>query len=197
MEKKRYFRFFTIADFEQEQEWLNSMSRSGWNFVHTNGFVYTFEKGTPGEYIYKIDLPRENMTDAEVALYYDFMKECGVEVVAQFKMWRYLRQKANSQDFKVANDTLSQLVMVNKAYAHATHLLGIIIVLVAVIMLVGSVVISLSAPMSRVAQFLEGLITGLSTSSIIALALIFVPIVGRLRRRMNQLVEKLQIENER
>lgn len=197
MEKKRYFRFFTIADFEQEQEWLNSMSRSGWNFVHTNGIVYTFEKGTPGEYIYKIDLPRENMTDAEVAHYYDFMKECGVEVVDQFKMWRYLRQKANSQDFKVANDTLSQLVMVNKAYAHATHLLGIIIVLVAVIMLVGSVVISLSAPMSRVAQFLEGLITGLSTSSIIALALIFVPIVGRLRRRMNQLVEKLQIENER
>ena len=65
METKRYFRYYTIADYEREQKWLNAMSRSGWNFVRTNGFIYTFEKGTPGEYIYKIDLPNDSMTDVE------------------------------------------------------------------------------------------------------------------------------------
>ena len=47
METKRYFRYFTIADYEREQKWLNAMSRSGWNFVRTNGFVYTFEVYCP------------------------------------------------------------------------------------------------------------------------------------------------------
>ena len=52
MKTKRCFNYFTIADFEREERWLNEMSRRGWNFVSTNGLIYRFEAGQAGEYLY-------------------------------------------------------------------------------------------------------------------------------------------------
>ena len=60
MKTKRCLNYFTIADFEREERWLNEMSRRGWNFVSTNGLIYRFEAGQAGEYLYKIELPDES-----------------------------------------------------------------------------------------------------------------------------------------
>ena len=193
METKRCLRFYTIADYEQEQKWLNDMSRGGWNFIYTNGFVYTFEKGTPGEYIYKLDLPNEQMTEGETEAYYKFMEECGIEVVHMFKMWRYLRKKQADGNFEQSNNTLAQLAMVNKAYGMANKIINTILVLFTLIIVLVGVVLPLLK--DEVALFTEGFITGISTSGIIALSLIYVPITRRLRQRMNTLVEELQINN--
>ena len=48
MKTKRCLNYFTIADFEREERWLNEMSRRGWNFVSTNGLIYRFEAGQGG-----------------------------------------------------------------------------------------------------------------------------------------------------
>lgn len=192
METKRYFRYFTIADYEREQKWLNAMSRSGWNFVRTNGFVYTFEKGTPGEYIYKIDLPNESMTDVEVDAYYKFMEECGIEVVSSFKFWRYLRKKSTDGPFDSVNNTMAQLTMVNKAYGMATKMLCFFIVIFALIIL--ALNIALAFVSGNVAEFISGVIYGIASSAFLAMAIIMIPIIQRLRTRMNELIDDIQIK---
>ncbi|MBQ5775941.1 MAG: DUF2812 domain-containing protein [Bacteroidaceae bacterium] len=192
METKRYFRYFTIADYEREQKWLNAMSRSGWNFVRTNGFVYTFEKGTPGEYIYKIDLPNESMTDVEVDAYYKFMEECGIEIVSSFKFWRYLRKKSTDGPFDSVNNTMAQLSMVNKAYGVATKTMNIIIVIFALVVL--ALNIALSFVTGNVAEFISGIIHGIASSAFLVMAIIMVPIIQRLRSRMNELIDDIQIK---
>ena len=192
METKRYFRYFTIADYEREQKWLNAMSRSGWNFVRTNGFVYTFEKGTPGEYIYKLDLPNESMTDVEVDAYYKFMEECGIEVVSSFKFWRYLRKKSTDGPFDSVNNTMAQLTMVNKAYGMATKMLCIFIVIFALIIL--ALNIALAFVSGNVAEFISGIIYGIASSAFLAMAIIMIPIIQRLRTRVNELIDDIQIK---
>lgn len=192
METKRYFRYFTIADYEREQKWLNAMSRSGWNFVRTNGFVYTFEKGTPGEYIYKLDLPNESMTDVEVDAYYKFMEECGIEVVSSFKFWRYLRKKSTDGPFDSVNNTMAQLTMVNKAYGMATKMLCFFIVIFALIIL--ALNIALAFVSGNVAEFISGVIHGIASSAFLAMAIIMIPIIQRLRTRVNELIDDIQIK---
>lgn len=192
METKRYFRYYTIADYEREQKWLNAMSRSGWNFVRTNGFIYTFEKGTPGEYIYKIDLPNDSMTDVEVDAYYKFMEECGIEVVSSFKFWRYLRKKSADGPFDTANNTMGQLSMVNKAYGMATKMLCIVIAIFAIIILALNIAISFVNGIA--AEFMSGVVYGIASSAFLAMALIMVPIIQRLRTRMNELIDEIQIK---
>lgn len=192
METKRYFRYYTIADYEREQKWLNAMSRSGWNFVRTNGFIYTFEKGTPGEYIYKIDLPNDSMTDVEVDAYYKFMEECGIEVVSSFKFWRYLRKKSADGPFDTANNTMGQLLMVNKAYGMATKMLCIMIAIFAIIIMALNIAISFVNGIA--AEFMSGVIYGIASSAFLAMALIMVPIIQRLRSRMNELIDEIQIK---
>ena len=192
METKRYFRYYTIADYEREQKWLNAMSRSGWNFVRTNGFIYTFEKGTPGEYIYKIDLPNDSMTDVEVDAYYKFMEECGIEVVSSFKFWRYLRKKSADGPFDAANNTMGQLLMVNKAYGMATKMLCIVIAIFAIVIL--ALNIALSFVTGIAADFMSGMVYGIASSAFLAMALIMVPIIQRLRTRMNELIDEIQIK---
>lgn len=192
METKRYFRYFTIADYEREQKWLNAMSRSGWNFVRTNGFVYTFEKGTPGEYIYKLDLPNESMTDVEVDAYYKFMEECGIEVVSSFKFWRYLRKKSTDGPFDSVNNTMAQLTMVNKAYGMATKMLCFFIVIFALIIL--ALNIALAFVSGNVAEFISGVIYGIASSAFLAMAIIMIPIIQRLRTRVNELIDDIQIK---
>ena len=177
METKRYFRYFTIADYEREQKWLNAMSRSGWNFVRTNGFIYTFEKGTPGEYIYKLDLPNESMTDVEVDAYYKFMEECGIEVVSSFKFWRYLRKKSTDGPFDSVNNTMAQLTMVNKAYGMATKMLCFFIVIFALIIL--ALNIALAFVSGNVAELISGVIYGIASSAFLAMAIIMIPIIQR------------------
>lgn len=192
METKRYFRYYTIADYEREQKWLNAMSRSGWNFVRTNGFIYTFEKGTPGEYIYKIDLPNDSMTDVEVDAYYKFMEECGIEVVSSFKFWRYLRKKSADGPFDTANNTMGQLSMVNKAYGMATKMLCIMIAIFAIIIMALNIAISFVNGIA--AEFMSGVVYGIASSAFLAMALIMVPIIQRLRTRMNELIDEIQIK---
>ena len=192
METKRYFRYFTIADYEREQKWLNAMSRSGWNFVRTNGFIYTFEKGTPGEYIYKLDLPNESMTDVEVDAYYKFMEECGIEIVSSFKFWRYLRKKSADGPFDATNNAMTQLSMVNKAYGVATKTLCAFIVIFALLIL--ALNIAMSFVTGNVAEFISGVIYGIASSAFLAMAIIMVPIIQRLRSRMNELIDEIQIK---
>ena len=54
--KKTVIRFFTIADYEDEEIWLHNQHMSGWKLVKMiPPCFYIFEKCTPAEVAYRLD----------------------------------------------------------------------------------------------------------------------------------------------
>lgn len=192
MKTKRCFRYFTIADFEREERWFNEMSRRGWHFVSTNGLVYRFESGRPGEYVYKIELPEEGSA-ATKAEYERFLADCGVEVVARFKEWLYLRRRASEGPIETADNTRAQLSLINRASGYAADILCRLLCVLAALSVVSLVVSSLLAAGSAVAEFLHGFSMSVAVSGMAALALMFTPVMRRLRRRADVLMREMSI----
>ena len=54
--KKTVIRFFTIADYEDEEIWLHNQHMSGWKLVKMiPPCFYIFEKCTPAKVAYRLD----------------------------------------------------------------------------------------------------------------------------------------------
>lgn len=192
MKTKRCLNYFTIADFEREERWLNEMSRRGWNFVSTNGLIYRFEAGQAGEYLYKIELPDESRAGGN-GEYERFLTECGLEVVWHFKDWIYLRRRAADGPIETADNTRAQLSLINRASGYAADILCRLLCVLAALSVVSLVVSSLLAAGSAVAEFLHGFSMSVAVSGMVALALVFTPLMRRLRRRADALMREMSL----
>lgn len=54
--------FFTIAEYEQEQEWLAKQHRTGWKLRSAViPCFYTFERCTPEDVVYQLDYNKEGL----------------------------------------------------------------------------------------------------------------------------------------
>ena len=192
---KRVWNFFTIAQWEEEEQWLNSMARNGWNLVRIDCLTsYVFERGVAGEYIYKLDLPESMERGMDEQQYCDFLSECGITVVCRQKQWLFLRKRAADGPFNESGDTLAKLKMTNKAYDYAMRtlstLLKVFTLLLCAIMLAQCFVTS-----GNISAILEGMMLGIGTSVVIAITIIWLPMLGKLRKKMNKLVEQITINN--
>lgn len=105
--KKRSWRFY--SNYEKEEVWLNKMAASGWHCVDYFFGRYTFEKGEPGEYIYRIQLLEYPSNHAESVAYLKFLEEAGVEHLASYGGWIYLRKKAADGPFELFSDKKSRI----------------------------------------------------------------------------------------
>lgn len=103
------YRWFSIGAYEREEKWLNEMSSKGMQLVYTNGFRYVFEEGTPGEYVYRLELLDHLPYSAESIAYIRFLEEAGIEHVASFMRWVYLRKKASDGPFDIYSDIDSRM----------------------------------------------------------------------------------------
>jgi hypothetical protein len=55
------FRFFTIADYEEEEIWLRKMHNEGLKLVKViPPGIYTFEECEPEDVIYRMDFSNQN-----------------------------------------------------------------------------------------------------------------------------------------
>ena len=192
---KKVWNFFTIAQWEEEEQWLNSMARNGWNLVRIDFLVrYVFERGTAGEYLYKLDLPDNLERGMDEQQYCDFLKECEIDVVCRQKQWLFLRKKAADGPFNEKGDNLSRLKMTNKAYDYAIRTLS---TLLRVFTLQLCAVILLQAVVTNfdLLSILEGVMIGIGTSAIIATTIIWVPLLNCLRKKMNNLIDEIHINS--
>ena len=63
METKKQFKWYTIFEYEKEQDYLRNMHRSGWKFVKVKGLgVYSFEKCVPQDVVYQLDYNKEGLS---------------------------------------------------------------------------------------------------------------------------------------
>ena len=192
---KKVWNFFTIAQWEEEEQWLNSMARNGWNLVRIDFLVrYVFERGTAGEYLYKLDLPDNLEHGMDEQQYCDFLKECGIDVVCRLKQWLYLRNKAADGPFNEKGDNLSRLKMTNKAYDYAIRILSTLL-RVFTLLLCGVILLQTVVTDFELSAILEGVMIGIGIGALIAVTVVWVPLLNRLRKKMNKLVEETTINN--
>ena len=184
------WRFYTIADYEREERWLNEMAAAGWEFVRTNGFRFRFRKGEPGAYRYKIDLVERNEEDAVREEYFNFLTECGNRVVCDFKDWIYLQRAAADGPFEGTDDAYARLHVMNKAYDFAIRtacrLLRIFTLLFALALLGQHSLAN--------GEFFRHFGYGIAIGGLLAMTFIWVPIISKLRRRVNKLIGEVGIK---
>lgn len=60
-DRKKEFRFFSIIEYDKEQDYLRKMQQNGWKFVNVSGLIYTFESCSPEDVIYQLDYNKEGL----------------------------------------------------------------------------------------------------------------------------------------
>ncbi|MBR4853390.1 MAG: DUF2812 domain-containing protein [Alistipes sp.] len=192
-EIKKVWRFYTVADYEKEEAFLNEMARAGWN-LSTVGFCrYIFRRGTPGEYIYKLDMVERTESDEVKESYFNFLTDCGIRVVGEFKDWIYLQKRAADGPFDMKNDTYAKLRQVNKVYSFSLRTVCNLLRIFAIIIILLSLVQSMASGNVWLYDFCGGVVLGLSISSVIAMSLVWVPIITKLRRKVNKLIDEIGV----
>lgn len=189
---KRVWRFWTIAEYEQEEQWINEMAREGWALTAVGFCRFIFRRTRPGEFTYKLDMVERTTQDEVKESYFNFLTECGIRIVGEYKDWIYLQKRAADGPFDMKNDTYAKLRKVNKIYSFAIRticrLLRIFMVL---IMLFSMVELFVEDP--GIIDFSRGMMAGIGIGSVIALTLIWVPIVKKLRRQVNKLIDEIGV----
>ena len=108
-------RFWTIADFKEEEVWLREMARSG---LHLKKMIipcfYIFEKGAPRDVIYRLDFTN----NAEGNDYGRMLSEFGWENCGRCAGWIYWRRDAaelaDEREGELFSDDQSRLELVKK-----------------------------------------------------------------------------------
>ncbi len=191
-EMKKVWRFYNIAEYEKEEQWINEMAKEGWNLTAVGLCRFIFRRGTPGEYIYKLDVVERTASDEVRESYFNFLTECDIRIVGEYKDWLYLQKKAADGPFDMKDDTYAKLRHVNKIYSFAVRTLCRLLTIFAVVVAICLIGMSLTNSFD-VQHFFEGVAFGSSTSALIILAVLWVKIINKLRRKVNQLIEEIGV----
>lgn len=91
METKQEFRYFTITEYDKEQQYLSRRHKEGWKFVNVTGIgQYHFEKCEPEEVVYQLDYNQEgNINQQEYA---QMFEDCGWEYITTYVGYAYFRK---------------------------------------------------------------------------------------------------------
>lgn len=114
----KYKAYKIYINYVNEEKWLNSMAQKGMHMVDYTFCRYLFEEGSPGEYIYRLELLKEMPSHPESAAYLKFMEESGVEVVSTYLRWVYFRKKASEGAFEIYTDRIGKI-------KHARRVIGL------------------------------------------------------------------------
>jgi hypothetical protein len=89
MRKRRWF--WAWQDYKEEA-WLESMSREGWHLQEVGLLSYTFERGEPREWVYRLDFrPSRKASD-----YIEFVQGAGWQYIGKMSSWLYFRLPAEA-----------------------------------------------------------------------------------------------------
>lgn len=96
MQVKKQFKWFTIFEYEKEQDYLREMHKSGWKFIKVTGLgMYHFEKCIPQDVVYQLDYNKDGLVHKDE--YLKMFDDCGWEYIQDFWGYSYFR-KAVSED---------------------------------------------------------------------------------------------------
>lgn len=112
-ETKLKIRFFTIADYIEEEIWLREMHNEGWKLVKmVPPCFYKFEKCEPEDVIYRLDF-KDNTENPD---YMKIMDDFGWEYTGKCVGWLYFRKSAsaaeNENEGEIFSDNESRIEVI-------------------------------------------------------------------------------------
>ena len=125
--------------------------------------------------------------------YFNFLSDCGIRVVGEFKDWIYLQKRASDGPFDMKNDTYAKLRQVNKVYSFSLRTVCNLLRIFAGIIIILALLQALMSNNGVLTEFCGGIILGVGVGSLIAMAIIWVPIVNKLRRKVNKLIDDIGV----
>ena len=97
METKKTFKWFTIFEYEKEQDYLREMHKSGWKFVKVKGLgMYYFEKCPSQDVVYQLDYNKEGLAHKDE--YLKMFDDCGWEYIQDYAGYSYFRKPASEMN---------------------------------------------------------------------------------------------------
>lgn len=99
------FRLYFNKD--RETAWLNEMVRRGYAMEGFFAGFYHFDRCSPGEYIYQIDITKGFFRVPSD--YREFMWEAGIEIICLWGPWVILRKRAAEGSFELYTDVESTI----------------------------------------------------------------------------------------
>ncbi|MEI6578117.1 MAG: DUF2812 domain-containing protein [Eubacteriales bacterium] len=105
-----------FANYEKEEKWLNEMSAKGMALTAYSWCRYVFEETPNNEYTYRIELLEDLPVRAANKAYIKFLEENGVECVATYMRWIYLRRKSSEGEFDIYSDLDSKIKHYKRVY---------------------------------------------------------------------------------
>ena len=112
--RKTMIRFFTIADYEEEEIWLREQHKRGWKLMKTiPPCFFIFESCAPEDVVYRLDY-KNNTEDRD---YLQIFNDYGWEYFNRCVGWLYFRKPVSNtdteQDSEIFSDDASRVDMVN------------------------------------------------------------------------------------
>lgn len=126
--KKMFVRFFTIADYNEEEFWLREQHKKGLKLVKTVvPCFYFFESVEPEDVIYRLDFKNKTASEDYKQMYKDY----GWEYFNACMGWNYFRKSASDvngvNDGEIFSDNESKIEMLNKVIRN--RMLPLIVIL--------------------------------------------------------------------
>lgn len=115
METKKQFKWFTIFEYEKEQDYLRNMHKSGWKFIKVKGFgIYHFEKCVPQDVVYQLDYNKDGLNHKDE--YLKMFDDCGWEYLQEYAGYSYFRKAVSEsgEAEEIFCDEESRLQMMNR-----------------------------------------------------------------------------------
>ena len=122
--KKKLFRFFSISQWEKEEEFLREQHKQGWALDHVELCMYYFNQCEPEDMVYQLDFNPEGVEQKEE--YVQMFKDCGWEYLQDFVDYSYFRKPAvqmGERDEAIYSDDRSRLDMLNRVFKKRVMLL--------------------------------------------------------------------------
>lgn len=95
--RKIKVKFFTVADYMEEQQWLSTQQQKGWQlFRIVPPCIFIFEKCTPQEMVYKLEYQQQSITEDYIQMYQDY----GWEYCGDCMKWQYFRKLKKDVQFE-------------------------------------------------------------------------------------------------
>ncbi len=114
---KKQFKFFSIFQYENEQEYLRNMHNAGWKFIKVSGLgVYHFEACEPQDVVYQLDYNQDGLE--RKSEYVQLFNDCGWEYIQDYMGYSYFRKPAEEMngEEEIFCDDESRLAMMHRVY---------------------------------------------------------------------------------
>lgn len=114
---KKEYKYFSIFNYEAEQEYLREQHKKGWKFVKVTGLgMYHFTECEPEDVIYQLDYNKEGIGHKEE--YVKMFSDCGWEYIQDYAGYSYFRKPVAEMenDESIFCDESSRLAMMERVY---------------------------------------------------------------------------------